>query len=70
MTMMLTEIQAFFQKQMYRSRCTDDSIRSKEWIEMGVGRDITASGAAGGCTDFPDWSLCNDPLLHEDVRKL
>ena len=44
--------------------------RSKEWIEMGVGRDITALGAARGCTDFPDWSLCNDPLLHEDVRKL
>jgi len=53
--MMLTEIQAFFRSRctMYRSRCTDESIRSKEWIEIGVGRDIKALGAARGCTDFP-----------------
>lgn len=30
-----------------------------EWIEMGVGRDITALGAARGCSDFPEWNLCN-----------
>ncbi|CAK9047071.1 Eukaryotic translation initiation factor 3 subunit E, partial [Durusdinium trenchii] len=30
-----------------------------DWVEMGVGRDIAALGAARGCSDFPEWNRCN-----------
>ena len=32
---------------------------SKDWVEMGVGREIAALGAARGCSDIPEWSRCN-----------
>ncbi|CAJ1424999.1 unnamed protein product [Effrenium voratum] len=35
------------------------NVPSDDWVEMGVGREIAALGAARGCSDIPEWSRCN-----------